>query len=125
MKKLYILTIVILLAGCSMLAPKFDGIEYNEFVKINTHAEYLAEECGTGGEFHRLKYMKFGSASLLTYATHIPNNEEIIGMAKIINDDILEMDKRGHDMSVTYCQLKAKQLLIKLDEALDSIGNLN
>ncbi len=125
MQKLYILTIIVLLAGCSMLAPNFDNHEYSGFVTLNTHAEYLKEECGTGGEFHRLKFMKFKSASLLTYATHIPNNAEIIGMATIINDDILEMDKRGHDMSVTYCQLKAKQLLIKLNEALDSIGNLN
>lgn len=124
MKKLYILTIAILLAGCSMLAPKFDNNEYNAFIHINTHAEYLAEECGTPVVHHRLHNMKFQAASLVTYATHIPNNDEITGMAIIIKNDIQEMLDR-EDMSVAYCELKAKQLLIKLNEALDSIGNLN
>lgn len=131
MKILTTLTIIFLLAGCSMLAPKFDNHEYSEFVYLSTHTKYLLEECGTERVFQRLQLMHSKTTSLLTYATYIPNNDEIIGMATIIDDDIQEILDRARPinkydkMSKTYCQLKAKQLLIKLNEALESIGNLN
>jgi len=124
MKKLYTLGIVILLAGCSMLAPDFDNNEYAYFVDINTHAEYLKSECG-GDVTGRLEHMKFKSARLLTYSSHFENNEEITAVATIIDNDIAELIGRNKNgFSKTYCELKADQLLIKLDRILDAIGNL-
>lgn len=123
MKKIYLLVAVMLLTGCSYLAPDFDNREYGDFVLINTHAEYAIKECATGIVYNRLHAMKFKSANLVTYTKHIPNNEEITRIATIIDNDIQEMLDRP-DMSKTYCELKTKQLLIKLGRALTAIGAL-
>jgi hypothetical protein len=125
MKKLTIIAIALLISACSMLAPDFDNSEYGQFVEIHTHATYLADECGTDLATSRIDTMKFESTNLLTYATHISNNEEITAMAKIIDDDLAEMRTRADNgMSAGYCKLKVKQLKIKLDTALKSVGAL-
>ena len=59
----------------------------------------------------------------------VPDNrrEEIIQFITIVGDDIQQMidrDENGGGMSETYCNLKVKQLLIKLDRILIAIGNL-
>jgi len=128
MKKLYTLTIVVLLAGCSWFAPEFDNVEYKELAELHTHAHYLQTECISGFDFDtqaRLQQMKFKSATLLTYASYLRDNEEVIEFTKIIDNDINELiTKANTGMSETYCELKAKQLIIKLDRILEAIGNL-
>lgn len=85
----------------------------------------MKKECGTDYITTVLNSIKWDSGNLVTYATHIPNNKEITEMAKIVDNDIQEMVTRNESgMSKTYCELKSDQLLIKLDEALDSIGAL-
>ena len=90
MKKLYTLAIIVLLAGCSWFAPEFDNVEYKEFVELNTHAHYLQSECGSNSWSNpeRLQQMKFKSATLLTYASHLRDNAEVIEFIKIIDNDI-------------------------------------
>lgn len=125
MKKLYLLVAVMLLTGCAgLLAPDFDNHEYGNLALLNTHAEYAIKECDTGIVYNRLHAMKFKSATLVTYAEHIPDNHEITQMARIIDNDIQEMLDRK-DMSEVFCELKLKQLLIKLNQALISVGALN
>jgi len=125
MKKLYLVSIVVLLTGCSLLAPSFDNNEYEQFVKLNSEAVFLKAQCGTTDMSTGLTAMKYNTGNLLTYATYLPNNEEITSMAKIIDNDVQELIDRGDNMSKTYCELKFDQIMIKLDEALDSVGNLN
>ena len=128
MKKLYLLVAVMLLTGCSLLAPDFDNVEYNQFVRLETHAEYLQEECSAGADAtflvpHRLKQMKFHSDVLASYTAHLSGHEELARVAEILNSDIHEMINRG-EMSKTYCELKAKQFKIKITRIIESIGKL-
>ncbi|GAG41805.1 unnamed protein product, partial [marine sediment metagenome] len=74
-----------------------------------------------------LSEMKFKSATLLTYTKHLRDNQEIIKFIEILDNDVNELLKRANaadGMSKVYCNLKAKQLIIKLDRILEAIGNL-
>ena len=145
MKILTTLLLATLLAGCSMLAPDFDNHAYGSFVNLHTHSVLLKVDCARPATVGvRLNKMKFLSTSLVTYSSNIPNNKEVTSMATIIDNDIQEIMSRndikpvpgesikiGTDhrttssgMSKTYCELKAKQLIIKLDEAINSVGAL-
>jgi len=123
MKKLYTLGIVVLLAGCSLLAPDFDSNEYGQFVRLETHAEYLQEECKTGEAMPRLNAMKFYTNSLVSYTANLSGNDELARVAEILDNDLQEMLNRN-EMSKTYCELKAKQFKIKVTRIIKSIGNL-
>lgn len=123
MKKLYLLVAVMLLTGCSLLAPDFDNVEYNQFVRLETHAEYLQEECKTGEAMPRLNAMKFYTNSLASYTANLSGNEEIARVAAILDQDLQEMLDRN-EMSPTYCELKAKQFKIKITRIIESIGKL-
>ena len=128
MKKIYLLAIVMLISSCAMLTPpKFDNVEYYQFAVLNTHASWLKEECGTDAFPEILLKMKLWSRTLLTYGIHLQNNHEITQFITIIDNDIQEIITRYKEkgMSKTYCELKAEQLMIKLEITLDSIGNLN
>ena len=127
MKKLYTLIIVVLLAGCGLLAPEFDNNEYEQFVFLHTLAYGLQKECGGDTRLY-LSGMKFKSANLLTYTKHLNDNQEIVKFIEILDNDVNELLIRANaddGMSKVYCNLKAKQLIIKLDRVLDAIGNLN
>ena len=103
MKKLYTLAIVVLLAGCSMLAPDFDNNEYGQFVRLETHAEYLQEECKTGEAMPRLNAMKFYTNNLVSYTSNLNGNDELARVAEILYNDLQEMLNRN-EMSKTYCE---------------------
>jgi len=126
MKILTTLAIVFLLSACAgMLAPDFDSNEYGQFVNLHSDATYLKGECGSDHVVIGIRSMKYDSGNLLTYATHIPNNDEITGMAKIVDDDLAQMKKRSESgMTKGYCELKFDQLVIKLNKAIKSIGAL-
>ena len=125
MKKITVVLLALLLAGCGFLAPTFDPNEYNQFVNMHSNMVFLKSECGTDYFTTALVAVKWDSAHLVTYTSHIVNNDEIAGMAKIIDGDVLELHARNATgMSQTYCELKADQLIIKLDRAMDAIGNL-
>ena len=105
------------------MAPEFDNKSYDRFVKVHTDMTYVQQYCGSASVYQILTGVKYDTAHLVTYTKNLRNNDEVARIAEIVDGDVQEMLDR-ENMSKTYCELKTKQLLIKIDEALDSIGNL-
>jgi len=129
MKRLIILTTLIVLTGCSWFSPpKYDGNEYFFFAELETHARFLTEECDYPElAKKRIESMMFRSETLQAYSYYLPHSSELYGSSKIINSQLVELRTRylGEvPPSVTYCKIKAGTLIKEIRRILTTAGRL-
>lgn len=128
MKILYSLALILILASCSVMPPKYDNNEYYTLVKLETHSRYLQNECKNPLIVQgRLTKMLWEAEVLNSYAFFLPRNTEIYEISKILVEDVTEMKQRYNDKpfpSISYCTIKSKTFTAKARRALEAIGQL-
>lgn len=129
MKRLIILTIVLLITGCSLFSPPaYDNNEYFFFAELETHSRFLVDECPYPEHAKkRIESMMFRSETLQAYSYYLPHSSELYGSSKIINNQLVELRTRylGEvPPSEVYCKLKAKTLIREIRRVLTTAGRL-
>jgi len=127
MKKLTFALIVVLLSGCSMIAPKYDNNEYKLLVSLEVDSRLLVKDCSDPQLVqHRLKHMVNTSELFFTYTFYIPHNDDTYEMAKILRTNINELKERYSQESPPskfYCGIKSKILIESTQRALEAVGS--
>jgi hypothetical protein len=129
MKIISILTICLLLSGCSVIQPfidkfmiaPYDNNEYGIVNKIRTTAQLSKKDCSNKS------IMKTNSETIFSYGTelknfsqYLPKNEQSIKPISQLYTMIEELDKRYQaegNVSKTYCELK----LTSIEESSEMI----
>lgn len=134
MKHLITLALVGSISGCSwFMTQPFDNVEYDKFVRLQVGLTELKEVCSSNmleiqvypprhfDMVHRLRGLANETA---VYVRNIPDNEEAILVAESLVGDFNEMKKQYDDGNGnnTYCRLKAGQILLKVESALETLG---
>lgn len=126
MKKLMIsLTLVVFLAGCSVLPQVYDNNEYELLARLETTVRLMQDDCAERdiilGELPRLIH----DAELLhTYTFYIPRNTDVYKMVNILRDDVREFEaqyEKNADNPL-YCKLKTKAFLTKVRRSLEAVA---
>lgn len=129
MKRLIVLTTVLILTGCSWFSPPaYDNNEYFFFAELETHSRFLVDECPYPElAKKRIEAMMFRSETLQAYSYYLPHSSELYGSSKIINTQLVEMRARYFGEvppSEVYCKLKAKTLIKEIRRILTTAGRL-
>lgn len=129
MKKLLVTAFAVLaLSGCSVLAPKFDNVEYDRFVELTAAVQYVSLLCGQPILVRDHARVLVEKAKILDlYATHRPAHKEIKEITSLILANLKEMNTaywRQPAPSSAYCLGKLKIIENSLKRALPAIGGL-
>jgi hypothetical protein len=113
MKKLAVISLVLLLNGCALInayrMARFDNIEYALVNQIHTQAQLGVGTCGTDLVYSQVDDMYFKSTELRNYSASIPRNEETVKMTVALHEIVKGLKDRyasDEDVSEKYCQLK-------------------
>lgn len=129
MKRLFAVALTILmLTGCGVLAPKFDNAEYDRFVVMLGHIQYIAPQCKDSGLIKQQTQALVYNASLMDiYATYRPAHGEIKEITALILANLTEM-KNAYESQTTpstaYCIGKLKIIENSLKKVLPVMGDL-
>lgn len=113
MKRLAIISLVLLLNGCALIdayrMARFDNIEYALVNQIHTQAQLGVEDCGTEEVYSRVNDIYFKSVELRNYSASIPRNNETVTMTRdlySITKGLKDRYASGDEVSKKYCELK-------------------
>ena len=113
MKKLLIVSLVLILNGCALIdayrMAKFDNIEYALVNQIHTQAQLGVASCGTDAVYTQVDDIYFKSVELLNYSASIPRNNETVTMTKdlaAITKGLKDRYASGDEVSEKYCEIK-------------------
>ena len=126
MKNLIIIFLFIFLIGCSLVAPKYDNNEYLLLTEIETNSRMLVSECANPGKvILRLDKLVNTVETFFTYTFYIPNNDDTYEIAKVLRQNVYEIQNRYQQNpppSKAYCGIKAKILVQTSQRALEAVG---
>lgn len=108
-----------------MLPQRFDNNEYELLSHIETKVRLVQDVCSEDARVKSaLRPLVYDVELLYTYALYTPNNPEVFEVAKILRDDVKEMQGRYErgDASATYCNLKTRAMRIKTSAILNAVG---
>ena len=113
MKKILIISILLLLSGCSILEAyrmaRFDNNEYMLINTIRTQANLGASKCGTPEIVGVVDNIWFKTVELRNYSESIPNNNETVKMSQELANIVKGLSVRyhsGEETSLNYCVIK-------------------
>lgn len=113
MKKLALLSVVLLLNGCvlldSYLMAKFDNNEYMIVNQIRTQAQLGAVKCGTKDVIPYVDEVYSKSVELKNYSASIQHNEETITMTEsllAITKGLKDRYDSKDEPSQKFCEMK-------------------
>lgn len=116
MSKWCLFALIIVLSGCSVIAPpKYSETEYVTLARMSTVVEL--GKCDAPTTKKLLSYTVF----LDHYTKHLPNNSDTQQAVLIIRKQVTELDakiKQGSEISDTYCQTK----LTIIGETIDALA---
>lgn len=117
MKKLALVSLVVLLTGCASLQTlidsytmaHFDGNEYSLVNQIHTQAQVGVSKCGTKEVLVYVDTVYVKSIELKNYSASIPENKDTITMTTelaAITKGLKDRYDSGDPVSQKYCELK-------------------
>jgi len=115
-KTMLLIFVFTLLIGCQLLSNKFDNNEFAAFVKIESTANIMSQQCNIPHKIKQsIETLLQDTEYVLTYTKHRKNNEHVYAATKILNADVHNLNDayENGDPSVNYC--KSKLQLIKIE----------
>jgi hypothetical protein len=113
MKKLIVVSLILLLNGCALIdiyrMARFDNIEYSLVNQIHTQAQLAVLDCGTDLVLWQVDEIYSKTVELRNYSAHIPRNEETVKMTVALHEIVKGLKDRyasDEEISVKYCELK-------------------
>ena len=113
MKKLALVSLVLLLNGCAVIdayrMARFDNNEYALVNQIHTQAQIGAIKCGTKDVVPYVDSIYIKSVELRNYSAGIEHNEEAITMANNLLDITRGLNEKyisGDVPSQKFCEMK-------------------
>jgi hypothetical protein len=113
MKKLVLVSLILLLNGCALIdayrMARFDNVEYALVNQIRTQAQLAVTDCGTDLVYSPIDEIYFKTVELRNYSAHIPRNEETVKMTVALHEIVKGLKDRyasDEEVSVKYCELK-------------------
>lgn len=118
MKKLLILSSMVLLSGCSILQvltpqAQFDNAEYSELNRLYTYAEYYKVDCADAAKTN-LNFKELGliSSTLVNYSKDLPNNQSsivaITALDDLVQNSVKQMQTGSHGSM--FCSMKLENI---------------
>ena len=117
MKRLALVSLVVLLSGCASISTiidayrmaKFDSNEYSLVNQIHTQAQVGVTKCGTKEVLVYVDTVYVKSIELRNYSASIPENKDTITMTTelaAITKGLKDRYDSGDEVSKKYCELK-------------------
>jgi len=113
MKRLILISLILLLSSCSIIdayrMARFDNNEYMLINTVRTQANLGAAKCGTPEVVEVVDNIWFKTIELRNYAESIPNNQETIKMSQELAEIVKGLSVRYHreqEVSLNYCTIK-------------------
>jgi hypothetical protein len=113
MKKIALISLVLLLNGCALIdayrMARFDNIEYALVNQIHTQAQLGVVSCGTDLVYSQVDDIYFKTVELRNYSASIPRNEETVAMTNDLYDITKGLKDRyasDEEVSQKYCEIK-------------------
>jgi len=117
MKKLLVLSLLVLLNGCAIVdiyrMARFDNNEYLLANNIRTTASIGVEKCGSPEVVPVVDSLWSKSLELKNYSASIPHNEEAAKMTAELADIVKGLSEKYDSLepvSPSYCNLKFKSI---------------
>jgi hypothetical protein len=117
MKKLVLVSLVLLLNGCALInayrMARFDNIEYALVNQIHTQAQLGVTTCGTDLVYSQVDDIYFKTVELHNYSATIPRNEETVKMTTdlyAITKGLKDRYASDDEVSQKYCEIKFKNI---------------
>lgn len=125
-KLLLPIIVTFLLSACSAFPQKFDNKEYSMLVNFVVSTEQLRKNCQGDGEVVKglLPGLQRDARVIELYTQHIPRNEEVHNVAKILKGDVDEFVKRYNNKphSKAYCEVKSDLIVKKAERILEAVS---
>ena len=129
MKKLVLVTLVLLLNGCAVIdayrMARFDNNEYSLVTQVRTQAQLGAIKCGASDVTPYVDAVYVKSLELNNYSSGIAHNEEAAKMTEellVITRGLKEKYISGEAVSQKYCELKFNNIKTSTELMQKTIG---
>jgi hypothetical protein len=106
-----------------LFGAQFDNNEYASLARLHLEADTALQSCDDPLTFaNDLDGLKYEAKFLYTYSKHLPDNVQSVTIAKILLQNVDELDTRfaGGKMSETYCTFKVNFLIQQINRALQA-----
>jgi len=117
MKKLLLLTLILLTSGCALLISNFDNNEYGLVNKVRTIAEL--KQC----DEYSVKALYLNALELKNYTEYIPNNKSTIDLTSTLYTLVYELRLKQQPISPVYCELKLNIISKSAEEIQRVVGS--